>query len=102
MEGFAKSPTAIEPIMPPTPCTPQASNVSSKLILGLMTITKRKGINPARTPIAMAPQTSIKPAAGVTVASPPTAPVIAPSMVGLRFKIQSNPAQVRPAVAPAT
>ncbi len=43
-----------------------------------------------------------KPAAGVTAASPATAPVIMPSVVGFLCISQSRMDQVSPAAAPAT
>src|SRR5512146_185610 len=52
-------------------------------------------------PMPIAPPGVTYPEAGVTAASPATAPVIMPSVVGFLYFIQSSSDHVTPATAPA-
>src|ERR1700693_181664 len=95
----AKTPVRRAPRVPPAPCTPNASRVSSYPNLLFTAVTMKKHTTPAANPISMAGNGFTNPDAGVTATNPATAPEIAPNMLGLPFLIHS--ANIHPSAAAA-
>src|SRR6266853_2244969 len=95
----ANTPVRSTPIVPPAPCTPNASSVSSYLNLFFTALTIRKHPTPATKPINNAGNGLTNPEAGVMATSPATAPEIAPNTLGLPFL--SHSASIQPRVAAA-
>ena len=76
------------PSVPPVPCTPKTSSESSAVVFA-RSVTATKHTHPAAAPIAMADNGPTNPDAGVIATNPATAPLAAPSAVGLPLTIQS-------------
>src|SRR5512140_721668 len=67
-----------------------------------MEVALKKQPTPATAPIAIAPPSPTKPEAGVTVASPATAPVMIPRTLARPWRHRSTTLQARAAVAAET
>src|SRR5450756_2809862 len=92
-------PVPMEPMIPPTQCTPNVSRESSYFSQALSLVTAKKQITAAAAQTAMAPPTPTKPAAGVIATNPVTMPEQMPSRLGLPLTIHSTIVQVTPATA---
>src|SRR5947207_14359677 len=79
MRAVAHSPVAIAPHVPPTPCTPTTSRASSYQPSAAFRLHAEQQRTPATAPMTRAGIGSTKPDAGVMAATPPTAPLAAPS-----------------------
>src|SRR4051794_33017145 len=86
------------PTMPPTPWQGNTSSVSSSVDFDFQW-TARLLTTLATRPMAMLSRTVTKPAAGVMATSPTTAPMQAPTAVGLWPRIQSK--NIQPSIAAA-
>ena len=95
----AKTPVRIAPTVPPAPCTPKASSVSSYPNLLFTAVTMKKQTMPAMKPISMAGNGWTKPEAGVMATNPATAPEIPPSTLG--FPLCSHSMSSQPSAAAA-
>src|SRR5258706_12148875 len=95
----ANTPVRIAPIVPPAPCTPNASRESSYLNLLFTAVTMKKQPTPATKPINNAGNGLTNPEAGVMATRPATAPEIAPKTLGL--PLLSHSASIQPRVAAA-
>src|SRR6202041_3492772 len=101
MPEFANKPVKRAPIVPPAPCTPNASSESSYPKIPFTTTTMKKQNTPVISPIQSAEIGVTKPAAGVIPTNPATQPEIAPSADGLPFLIHSaNDQPIAAAAAP--
>ena len=69
-------------MVPPAPCTPNASNASSYPKSPLTNVTMRKHPMPPASPMTSAGIGATNPDAGVIATRPATAPEIAPSALG--------------------
>src|SRR5207302_598551 len=74
----ANTPVRSAPIVPPAPCTPNASSASSYPNAAFTLVTMPKHTTPATAPMTSAGIGPTNPAAGVMATSPATAPQIAP------------------------
>src|ERR1019366_12400 len=92
-------PVPMEPIIPPTQCTPNVSRESSYSSQALSLVTAKKQITAAAAQTAMAPPTPTKPAAGVIATNPVTVPEQMPSSLAFPLTIHSTIVQVTPATA---
>ena len=77
------TPVRMAPRMPPTPWMPKTSHTSSAFSRRLRPDTPHRHSGPAITPMAMEPIGPTRPAAGVMVTNPATAPEAAPSIEAL-------------------
>src|SRR5580658_8666626 len=97
----AKTPVRIAPMVPPAPCTPNASSVSSYRNLLFTVVTIKKHTIPATNPISMAGKGLTNPEAGVMATNPATAPEIPPNTLGFPLCIHSISSQPTTAAAVA-
>src|SRR6185295_8975487 len=86
-------------MVPPAPCTPNASSASSYPNSPLTKVTIKKQPMPATRPMTIAGIGVTNPDAGVIATSPATAPEIAPNALGRRRVVHS--AAIQPSVAAA-
>ena len=99
--GAANTPVSKAPVMPPIPCTPNTSKLSSARSSFFRPDTPHKHTMPAMQPIANAPKIPTKPAAGVIATRPATAPEAPPSIDGLPLCNHSAKVQLNTAAAVA-
>ena len=96
-----KTPVNNAPIMPPMPCTPNASSESSYPSRCLSEVAAAKQITPAARPITTAGVGPTKPDAGVMATNPATAPEAMPRTLGLPLAAHSANIQLNAAAAVA-
>src|SRR5215831_10760690 len=96
---LANTPVNSAPIVPPTPCTPNASRESSYPKALFSDVAAKKQRTPAATPITTAGVGPTNPEAGVIATRPATAPDAMPSTLGLPLTIHS--ANIQPSAAAA-
>src|ERR1700680_475870 len=96
---LANTPVSSAPMIPPTPCTPNASSESSYLNACFKDVAAMKQTTPATRPMITAGVGPTKPDAGVMATTPATAPDAMPSMLGLPLLTHS--ANIQPSAAAA-